>query len=340
MNRAGKYVKTDDPNASREERMTRLKFELREHIRFLTDFEILSVDWLKMAESLHQIANVAFMETHLPPSDSNPLLMQGKKTTGTLWDQERDELAVRILLEEGKLNLILRILHKYKQMTRSDQFDALVQATVQKFNSDVGTVMERCRVFEQSLGVLLKFTLSHVESLQIMDVPELIEHVGEMLREAEESEKKELAPDAHKMQCTLVIHYISSLCASMEDMDEDRIMDLIEENKIIPSFVHLLLKHYTWYRVDTLVAAALFFHNCMASEAYCTEPERFVDDSLKKHFVELKGFFISGLVTEFDLKKNQIDKLWTQLEKWEKVVGPAKIQNLKNVIATEEKKEK
>lgn len=56
------------------------------------------------------------METHLPPLETNPLMQQGKKTSGTLWDQEQDELAVRILLEEGKLNLALRILHKFKQV--------------------------------------------------------------------------------------------------------------------------------------------------------------------------------------------------------------------------------
>lgn len=319
--------------------MTRLKCELREHIRFLTDYEILSVDWLKMAESLHQIANVAFMETHLPPADSNPLLQQGKKDAGTLWDQERDELAVRILLEEGKLNLALRILHKYKELTRSDEFDKLVKATITKFNSDMATVMERCRVFEQSLGILLKLALRHVESLQIMDVPEFIVHVGEMLVEAESSEKKELAADAHKMQCTLVIHYLGNLALKMEEMDEDRVMDLIEQNKIFPNLIQLLVKHYTWYQVDTLQFAALFFSFAMDSEAYCTEPERFVKgEEMQKQMVVLKGYFISALVTDHGLKKSSIQKLWDCLDKWEKVFGPAKIQALK-VEQSEEKKE-
>jgi len=340
MSRSNHYVNSNDPNASREERMTRLKCELREHIRFLTDYEILSVDWLKMAESLHQIANVAFMETHLPPSDSNPLLQQGKKTSGTLWDQEKDELAVRILLEEGKLNLALRILHKYKELTRSGKFDSLVKATIAKFNSDMPTVMERCRVFEQSLGVLLKFALRHVESLQIMDVPEFIQHVGEILVEVESSEKKELAPDAQKMQCTLVIQYLGSLAVNLEDVDEDRVMDLIEQNKIFPRLIALLLKHYTWYKIDTLTAAALFFSHAMESEAYCTEPERFVKgENMFKELVALKGFFISNLVTKCDLKKSKIQKLWDCLDKWEKIVGKAKISPLHTDTGNEEKKE-
>ncbi len=60
-----------DATANREERLARLKAELREHIRALGDFKFLSVEWLKMAESLQQVANVASMETHLPGIEQN-----------------------------------------------------------------------------------------------------------------------------------------------------------------------------------------------------------------------------------------------------------------------------
>ena len=67
------YSKADDAASSREERLARLKTELREHIRFLSDYDLLSSDWLRMAESMHQIANVAFMETSLPLIEENPV---------------------------------------------------------------------------------------------------------------------------------------------------------------------------------------------------------------------------------------------------------------------------
>jgi hypothetical protein len=47
----------------------------------------------------------------------------------------------------------------------------------------------RCRVFEQSLGILLKFALNHVEALQIMDLPEFITHAKEVLTEALASDR-------------------------------------------------------------------------------------------------------------------------------------------------------
>lgn len=51
------YSKSDDATSSREERMSRLKYELREHIRYLSDYQLLNTDWLRMAESLHQVNN-------------------------------------------------------------------------------------------------------------------------------------------------------------------------------------------------------------------------------------------------------------------------------------------
>ena len=53
--------------------MSRLKVELREHIRYLSDFDLLSTEWLRMADSATQIANVALMETMLQPMQANPV---------------------------------------------------------------------------------------------------------------------------------------------------------------------------------------------------------------------------------------------------------------------------
>jgi hypothetical protein len=91
-------------------------------VRSFGDYKLLSVDWLKMAESLQQVSNVAYMEKHMPSNDSNAAAAQGKKSEGTLWDQQKDELAIRILLEEGKLNLCLRTLQHFKEEERKADF--------------------------------------------------------------------------------------------------------------------------------------------------------------------------------------------------------------------------
>ena len=96
MSRQDTYRTTPDTH-TREGRIRRLKSELREHVRFMSDYPILSSSWLAMADSLQQIASVALMEHQagqlasdggpLGAALSNPLAMQGKKEDGTLWDQ-------------------------------------------------------------------------------------------------------------------------------------------------------------------------------------------------------------------------------------------------------------
>ena len=68
-------------------------------------------------------------------------------------------------------------------------FAVLLQASAKKFNSDVLAVTDRCRAFEQSLGGLLKLALVHVEALQILDLPEFLQHAKEELADAVKSDK-------------------------------------------------------------------------------------------------------------------------------------------------------
>lgn len=317
------YVKENDSTASKEERMTRLKFELREHVRFLDGYEIMSTDWLRMAESLNQIANVAFMETHLPPSESNPLQQCGKKSKGTLWDQEKDELAVRIILEEGKLNLAFRILHSYMRFKRGPTFASAIKEACATYKSPEDKVKRRCDNLESGVGILLKYTLQHEEAFQIMGLPEFLEHIGEVLQDPIVEEAKDESGKSSQYQCFLVHHYLASLALTMENMDEDRVMDLIEQQNIIP----LALKHVVDNR-DKLPFACLkrfgvFLSNAMQSEAFVTDATRFIrDEDVKKAVVNVKGLFLDELIEKHGLTKKEVQTLLDKIAWYEKDMGP------------------
>jgi len=287
------------------------------------------------------------METHLPALESNPLKQVGKKEQGTLWDQEKDELAVRILLEEGKLNLAFRLLHKFKEFQRTEQYNVKVKECSKRFGSDEDAVNDRCRIFEQSVGVLLRFALEHVEALQIIDLPQLIRHIAEVLSHAGrlEKEQKEKAKtkgsDLEKMQESLVLHYLACLALKMEEMDEDRVMDLLNEQNVISLLVDHMAKYSKWYRLDTLEAVCLFFNGVFNSEAYSGEPEKFVGtEELKKQFVTLKGDFIADLVSSHGLRKSEIESLWNALSEFEAEVGPAVIHSIGDIDEKEKAKVK
>merc|ERR1711957_586724 len=122
---------------------------------------------------------------------------------------EKDELAVRILLEEGKLNLALRILHKYMEFKRTPEFDKLIVSTCKTYNSPEESVRKR-------------YTLQHVEALQILDIPEFMKHVGSVLKDpfGAPQEEKDESGKGKEMQRSLVFHYLASLTLKMEEMDE------------------------------------------------------------------------------------------------------------------------
>ena len=89
-------------------------------------------------------------------------------------------------------------------------------------------------MFEQSLGVLLKFALAHVEALQIIDQPELFQHAKEILSDAIKQEsvrelfsrvaliavfcQKPAGVDSDKMQETLILHYLSYMAVNLEEV--------------------------------------------------------------------------------------------------------------------------
>lgn len=311
--RSAKYESSGDASSTKEERITRLKFELREHIRFLSDFKLLSKDWLKMAESLHQIANVAFMETHLPAKENNPLQQSGKKDQGTLWDQEKDELAIRILLEEGKLNLVLRILHAYMVSKRNGEVEKKISDGQLGLSPE--KVQERCQVTEQALGVLLKFSLKHVEALQIVDVVELLQHAGEVLKDGvkEEAKESEGGSDSDKMQSTLVVHYLCSLAENMENLDEDRIVDLMQQNGIVPTLALIFGNPSlrSQYSEETQFAAAKTISSFMESDSYGTDPTDYVDKASAKLICSMEESIAEFL--KKGAKKKTVQKLLDQI---------------------------
>lgn len=87
-------------------------------------YPILSDPWIEMAEVFGRIANISEVESNLPSA----------KKDATLWETE--EQALRFLLEDGKLNLCVRILvdFKFTQIeSRRDGSGPMVSCLFHKF---------------------------------------------------------------------------------------------------------------------------------------------------------------------------------------------------------------
>lgn len=213
---------------------------------------------------------------------------QGKKAQGTLWDQEKDELAIRILLEEGKLNLCLRTLQNFKECERRADFADVQAAVGQSFGVELSRVVERCKTFERryvltkccicsrvgicfhptdpdrairshlvlgcvamsakkysgrlchsiyllslcisfcvfpwcvfridvcgarSIGALMRLSFNHVEALQILDLPNLIQHCAQCFATSLASDSAAAPFECEKMQDSLAVQVSCALAS-------------------------------------------------------------------------------------------------------------------------------
>eukprot|EP00966_Prymnesium_polylepis_P007470 171624-Prymnesium_polylepis.1 len=126
-----------------------------------------------MVESLAHLANIALMEHRLP----------SKVSEQTLWEGE--QLTVRFLLEEGKLNLCVRLMHEFKDwcakkggLAKREEWLAECAPAAEL---TAANLKQKAESFEHSLGALLRCSLDHVEAVQTTDLSELTSHVHDVL---------------------------------------------------------------------------------------------------------------------------------------------------------------
>lgn len=252
-----------DPCSESLEKMTkRLTIDLRSRIRRLSHVSPLTDEWCEMTDTLQHLASVAMME-------EKDLV----KKDGSIW--ERDELCVRYIIEEGKINLLLRTMIEYKLYQYTACQDSLW---------DDDTKM-RMKVFEHSLGVLLRCCFSAVESLQTLDLTALLQHITSVLEHALN------VPESVFYDCAvqeiLVITYLHLLLRKIDQINEDLVLSQVVTNDI----VSLSLKHYEKFSSQlekgSKSAYVYFFAHLMETEAYQTNRKNFITNNDDKKRLQL-----------------------------------------------------
>eukprot|EP00662_Eupelagonemidae_sp_cell21_P049940 gene49940-37822_t len=168
--------------------------DLRQRVRRMGTAEPLSPEWMEMAEI------IAAMEA-----------------------KDRDELCVRFIIEEGKINLMLRSMVSFKEW----HYEA--QAKGRAFDDEQ---LQRIRMFESGLSTLLRHALCAEEArcgagrrrgtlATTIDITLLCEHVER------------------------VLHYLHSILRQADKLaDEDKVLTMLLDRNIVP----LVLKHYALFR--------------------------------------------------------------------------------------------
>jgi|EP00670_Eutreptiella_braarudii_P002455 hypothetical protein len=253
----GNAYSAPDPCSESLEKMTkRLTSDLRARVRRLANYPPLSPEWIEMADTLQHLASVAMMEE----KDS------AKKEGGSIW--ERDELCVRYIIEEGKINMLMRTMNDFKKY----QYQAMKEGAKEE-DGKVST-----KVFEQSLGILLKCAFTAVEALQTLDVTNMIEHIAMVLKHALES--YEFTPGDISCQEFLVVRYLELIFKKLESLNnEETIMKQIECNEVVP----LVLKHFEKFspklEKESQDPYVYFLAILMETEIYQTHKGKYIADA-------------------------------------------------------------
>jgi len=292
--REGAYETSNEPDTL-DALTRRLAADLRKHVRMLDSHELFSKEWLSMVDSLVHISNIALMEHRLPRSEGD----------STLW--EGDELTVRFLLEEGKLNLCLRLMHLYSsavaaQAPGTRTYAQWLAKTAQDCGlPDAETLQSRLLTFEQCLGSLIRCALEHVEAVQTCDLQELMEHAAEVLTAAAAQPEGTLEFD--RTQATLVMRYLNSVFGRIEQLGEDRIMQYVEKHSLIHLVCCHLHKYHKELKSDGQLPGASFLALAFDTEAFQTDRKQFVHADTQVLLKSFKVSFLSTLASDSEQRK-------------------------------------
>jgi len=260
--RANKYEAAGDADAL-DDLSRRLAGDLRKHVHALESQPFSSPGWLKLVDSLKHVAQVATMEHKIP-----------REGDQTLW--EGDELTVRFLLEEGKLNLCLRLMENYcKEKPPPDERSRwLEQKAAALSNSPNADELDvRMRDFEASLGTLLRCSFEHIEAVQTVDLVCLFDHIAGVLQSA-----APLPNNAtfDKMQEADVLRYAASVLERLEALGEERLMPHVERSGLVPLVVRHLVTFGPLLSRDDKVAGCLCLAFAIDTEAFETDSSTYV----------------------------------------------------------------
>ena len=155
--------------------------------------------------------------------------------TPTLWDKET--VAVRLLLEEGKLNVCLRLLYRHRRQATQPNFPQLL-ATVSKTR---GMTVQRLRsnlaVYEGCLAKILACAYENVEVVQTTELSEAVEYAVYVLNEFCRGRCKD---ELGLLVPTCACYNLRAFALHMDQLGEKRVMLAFAHHRAVELVVELM----------------------------------------------------------------------------------------------------
>jgi len=274
--RALQYASYDASSETVERMNRRLAGDLRNRIRKIQLCPPFCPEWNDQVETLAHLSTVAQAEDR-----------ESTVRDGTVW--ERDELCIRIVVEEGKINLLARLLMDYKM--------AVLQ------NGVPPDLAPRARVYEQSLGVLVRCCFNAVEAVQTLDVRTFLQYISNVI---DYDLRPETIPTVANtgMQEFVVLHYLCYIMKFIGKLNETVVVGEIRDLRIVDKVLRYVERAKELLDRETQVATAFFLASFFDTDDFKTRPDAFIASKEERKRVALLDPIVKDLVSkQADLKK-------------------------------------
>ncbi|CAN0069416.1 unnamed protein product, partial [Sphacelaria rigidula] len=126
------------------------------------------------------------------------------------------ELALRYVLEDGKLNVCLRNLVEWRDFDRMRRESDVVD--------EKPSVRQSLDSFEKGMGIVLRNAWSHIEALQTTDIPLLVQYITGVINEAAQDpgriEEMNHRGDLGDRQEVVCLSYLRGMVSRLGDYEE------------------------------------------------------------------------------------------------------------------------
>ena len=295
MSRQNKYGASTDQDTL-EELSKKLANDLRGHVRNLEKSALFSREWIHLTESLQHIATIAKMEHRLPAENA----------ASTLW--EEDEVVVRFILEEGKLNMCLRYMNDFITELvdiNSRGREQWLARTARSLELEPVELESRLAGFEASLGQLLRCCFLHIEAVQTTDIPQLFEHVRFVLLMTQDGRLPTM-PSWEQSQPSLVLRYLAAVLERIEPIGENKMMPDIERRQLIPLVIHHLHDFHQSIPPEDMAGGCRFLALAFDTEEFETNRNLYLpanDGVLMDKCRQMRPLFLNGMTGTHEQKK-------------------------------------
>ncbi|KAL9647653.1 hypothetical protein ABK040_015143 [Willaertia magna] len=220
---------------------------------------------------------------------------------------EKEEYSIRFIVEESKVNMLLRLMYDFRveesnYLKGVKSYSNLVESLGL---ADENEVKYNMKIFELSLGTLLKYCFRSIEALQTLDIYQFLDLIALNMNADEFLAKKMIfGEEALQLQHFISFEYLKSLFVHVEKLDETKISNLVAEKKILSKAIDFISKTHDKVEENDSLICFECISIIMECETYHTAHEKFFESvESKKTLVTLENNCLKKLLTSYERKK-------------------------------------